>query len=56
MYHHPIFVYYADGSFSYNCYWGEVKDNMSSYFPDSLNPVEWIVDITKESMGGEIKY
>ena len=22
MYLDPIFIYYADGSFSYNCYWG----------------------------------
>ncbi|WP_399425222.1 DEAD/DEAH box helicase [Vibrio campbellii] len=54
MYHDPIFVYYADGSFSYNCYWVEVKDNIGSYSPDSLHSVEWTVDITKESMGANL--
>lgn len=51
MYLDPIFIYYADGSFSYNCYWVEVKDNIGIYDAESLSPVEWTVDITKESMG-----
>lgn len=51
MYRDPIFIYYADGSFSYNCYWVEVKDNVGSYEQEFLNPVNWTVDISNESMG-----
>ncbi|TDF38500.1 DEAD/DEAH box helicase [Alteromonadaceae bacterium M269] len=47
----PIFVYYADGSFSYNCYWVEVKNNIGVFEADSLNPMKWDVNITNESMG-----
>ncbi len=51
----PIFIYYADGSFSYNCYWVEVKNNIGVFEADSLNPLEWNVDITNESMGASRK-
>ena len=47
----PIFIYYADGSFSYNCYWVEVKNNIGMFDAEHLTPIEWTVDITNESMG-----
>lgn len=51
----PIFVYYSDGSFSYNCFWVEVKDNVGEYDSESMTPINWTVDITNESMGKEAK-
>ena len=51
----PIFIYYADGSFSYNCYWVEVKNNIGEFDREHLTPVKWTVDITNESMGASQK-
>ncbi|MCU7371208.1 hypothetical protein PEC18_10120 [Paucibacter sp. O1-1] len=51
----PIFIYYADGSFSYNCYWVEVKNNIGEFAREHLTPVKWTVDITNESMGASQK-
>lgn len=51
----PIFVYYADGSFSYNCYWVEVKNNIGMFEAEHLTPINWAVDITNESMGAAQK-
>lgn len=51
----PIFIYYADGSFSYNCYWVEVKNNVGEFEAEHLIPVKWTVDITNESMGANQK-
>lgn len=47
----PIYIYYADGSFSYNCYWVEVKDNIGEFNRDNCTAMDWPVDITNESMG-----
>lgn len=51
----PIFIYYSDGSFSYNCFWVEVKDNIGEYDSEKLRTIDWTVNITNESMGKEEK-
>lgn len=47
----PIYIYYADGSFSYNCYWIEVKDNIGEFHRDNCTVMDWPVNIANESMG-----
>lgn len=50
----PIIVYYADGSFSYNCYHVTIPDNIGTYRKEELEEKDWSgTDITNESMGYE---
>ena len=47
----PMHIYYVDGSFSYNCFIVEVKENVGIYKPDDLTSLPWDINIRKESMG-----
>lgn len=47
----PMQVYYVDGSFSYNCFIVKVKNNIGVYKVGDLSPIDWAVNIRKESMG-----
>jgi len=47
----PITIYYVNGSFSYNCYLINVNADHEYFSKDSLNDLDWTVNIRKESMG-----
>lgn len=47
----PLYIYYLDGSFSYNCYWIETKSNIGVFEKDNCQESTWPIDIRKESMG-----
>lgn len=47
----PITIYYVNGSFSYNCYLINVNAEHDYYSKNSLNDLDWTVNIRNESMG-----
>jgi len=48
----PLMIYYADGSFSYNCYLVSVSQDIGGFSQEEIIDDSWDdVDIRKESMG-----
>lgn len=47
----PIRIHYSDGSMSYNCYLIKINLISNVFDRDSLETINWTVDITQESMG-----